>query len=411
MATIKPFKAYRPAQGLADEIAALPYDVYSRAEAKEYVAAHPHSFLAIDRAESQFPDDVDTYDARVYDKAAQMLQQQIDDGRFVQDEEPCYYIYQQIWRGRSQTGIVGCVAIDDYINGVVKRHENTVEAKEQDRIRHVDVTNAQTGPIFLAYRDDSAIADVTTHVMTQEPVYSFVSDGEVTNKVWVISEPSDVTAIQAAFASIPSVYIADGHHRCASAVKVGLKRREENPEYTGTEEFNYFLSVLFPESELEILSYNRVIKDMSGLDKDDIMLMIKRYFNVKPYRKAVAEPETKGEVGMYIGGNWFMLSVKSSVKSGDPVDDLDVAILQKYVLGPIFKIKDPRTDPKISFVGGIRGTEELVRLADEYGTCAFAMYPTSIQELLAVADAGRLMPPKSTWFEPKLLSGLFIHRI
>lgn len=411
MATIKPFKAYRPAQGLADEIAALPYDVYSRAEAKEYVAAHPHSFLAIDRAESQFPDDVDTYDARVYDKAAQMLQQQIDDGRFVQDEEPCYYIYQQIWRGRSQTGIVGCVAIDDYINGVVKRHENTVEAKEQDRIRHVDVTNAQTGPIFLAYRDDLAIADVTARVMTQEPVYSFVSDGEVTNKVWVISEPSDVTAIQAAFASIPSVYIADGHHRCASAVKVGLKRREENPEYTGTEEFNYFLSVLFPESELEILSYNRVIKDMSGLDKDDIMLMIKRYFNVKPYRKAVAEPETKGEVGMYIGGNWFMLSVKSSVKSGDPVDDLDVAILQKYVLGPIFKIKDPRTDPKISFVGGIRGTDELVRLADEYGTCAFAMYPTSIQELLAVADAGRLMPPKSTWFEPKLLSGLFIHRI
>ncbi len=411
MATIKAFAAYRPCKGLEEEIAALPYDVYSREEAKAYVDEHPQSFLAIDRAESQFSADVDTYDERVYQKAKELLDDKIADGSFLQDEKPCYYIYRQTWKGRSQTGIVACASIDDYLNGVIKKHENTVEAKEQDRIRHVDTTNAQTGPIFLAYRNHSAIDEVTERVMEGKPCYDFASVGEVQNTVWIIEEDADIEAIEKAFSSIDSIYIADGHHRCASAVKVGLKRREANPGYTGNEEYNYFLSVLFPENQLEILDYNRVVTDMGGLEKEDIMMQLKLHFNVKPYRKNIAKPDAKGEIGFYMGGNWYMLSAKSSVKSGDPVDGLDVAILQKYVLGPIFDIRDPRTDPKIQFVGGIRGMEELVKHADESKGCAFAMYPTQIAELFAVADAGKLMPPKSTWFEPKLLSGLFIHML
>lgn len=411
MAVIRPFQAYRPAKGLEQKVAALPYDVYSREEAKAYVAAHPQSFLGIDRAESQFPDEVDTYDPKVYAKARQMLDDAIADGTFVQDAQPCYYLYEQIWRGQSQTGIVGCAAIDDYLGGVIKKHENTVEAKEQDRIRHVDICNAQTGPIFLAYRQNGSIDAVTSRVKSQEPVYDFVSDGEVRNRVWVISALSDIEMVRETFAGIRQIYIADGHHRAASAVKVGLRRREENPGYDGSEEFNFFLSVLFPENELKILDYNRVVKDPGGLSRAEILEQIRKNFNVMPYRKDVARPQAKGEIGMYLDHSWYMLTAKNTIKSGDAVKSLDVSLLQDYVLTPLFGIVDPRTDSRIEFVGGIRGMSELVAKADASGGVAFAMYPTSIRELFAVADAGRLMPPKSTWFEPKLLSGLFIHRL
>ena len=411
MARVIPFCAYRPAGGLEDQVAALPYDVYSRREAKAYAAEHPRSFLCIDRAESQFPDDVDTYDARVYAKARQMLDAAILDGTFVQDEKACYYLYEQTWRGRTQTGVVGCSAVDDYLDGVIRRHENTVEAKERDRIRHVDACGAQTGPIFLTYRGNARITAVTEAVKKSEPVYDFVSDGEVRNRVWVVGDDAQIAALGEAFAAVPYTYIADGHHRAASAVKVGLMRRAEHPDYNGTEEFNYFLSVLFPENELAILDYNRVVLDTARLDKSEILARIRPNFNVTPYRSQTAQPHAKGEIGMYMGGSWYLLSAKNNVRSGDVVKGLDVSILQDQVLTPLFGIRDPRTDSRIAFVGGIRGTKELEERADDAGGVAFLMYPTSIRELLCVADAGRLMPPKSTWFEPKLLSGLFIHRL
>ncbi len=411
MAVIRAFRAFRPAPELAERVAALPYDVYSRAEAKAYVAEHPASFLGIDRAESTLPDEVGTYDERVYQHAKELLDAAILDGTFRQDDKPCFYLYEQIWKGRSQTGIVACASIDDYVNGVIKKHENTVEAKEQDRIHHVDTCGAQTGPIFLTYREIPALSLVKERVKSSRPVYDFVSDGDVANRVWVIDEAGDIAAIQSAFSGIHGLYIADGHHRAASAVNVGLKRRSQLPEYTGEEEFNFFLSVLFPENELEILDYNRVVKDLGGMSRGEILGGLRPNFNITPYRKAVARPSVKGEIGMYLEHSWFLLSAKNHIKSADPVKGMDVSILQDKVLGPMFGIEDPRTDERIEFVGGIRGTEALTARADETGGAAFLMHPTSIRELLAVADAGLLMPPKSTWFEPKLLSGLFLHRI
>ncbi len=411
MAVIRAFRAFRPAKELAQSVAALPYDVYSRAEAKAYVAEHPRSFLGIDRAESTLPDDVSTYDECVYQHAKELLDAAVSDGTFRQDDRPCFYLYEQVWKGRSQTGIVACASIDDYLSGVIKKHENTVEAKEQDRIHHVDTCSAQTGPIFLTYREDPALAAVKQRIKCTAPAYDFVSDGEVANRVWVIGEDSDIAAIQTAFAGIGGLYIADGHHRAASAVKVGLKRRSQNPDYTGDEEFNFFLSVLFPENELEILDYNRVVKDLSGMSRGEILGALRPNFNITPYRKTVARPSVKGEIGMYLEHSWFLLSAKNNVKSADPVKGMDVSILQDRVLKPLFGIEDPRTDARIEFIGGIRGAEALTARADETEGAAFLMHPTSIRELLAVADAGLLMPPKSTWFEPKLLSGLFLHQI
>ncbi len=285
-----------------------------------------------------------------------------------------------------------------------------MEAKEQDRIRHVDVCSAHTGPIFLTYREDAALAEIKALVRQQSPVCDFMSEGEVRNRVFVIDQQEHIAKIQECYAGISQIYIADGHHRAASAVKVGRLRREQNPGYTGEEEFNYFLCVLFPEQELQILDYNRVILDLGGLSRAEILERLRPNFNVTPYRKNVAKPSAKGEIGMYLDHSWFMLSAKNNVKSGDPVAGLDVSILQKYVLAPIFGIENPRTDKRIAFVGGIRGDKELVERADAAEGMAFMMYPTSIGELLRVADAGKLMPPKSTWFEPKLLSGLFIHK-
>ncbi len=418
MAQVTPFRAFRPTEDLAKKIAALPYDVVNREEATEIVKKNPDSFLAIDRAETQFPADVDTYADEVYAKARQLLDEKIENGSYVQDETPCYYLYEQTWQGRTQTGIVACASIDDYLNGVVKKHENTVEAKEQDRIRHVDECDAQTGPIFLAYRHNDAIAEVTAKVKEQTPVYAFSSTGGVenemnmvANRIWVIQEEADVAAIREAFAGIDAVYIADGHHRCASAVKVGLRRREANPSYTGDEEWNRFLCVLFPEDELKILDYNRVVKDLNGLTRETLLLKLKEKFQVKPYKTEQAKPTVKGEIGMFLADNWYMLQVPNNLKSGDPVDGLDVSVLQKEILTPLFGIEDPRTDHRIEFVGGIRGLSELEKRVAETGGVAFSMYPTAIGELFAVADAGRLMPPKSTWFEPKLLSGLFVHKL
>ncbi len=409
MANIRPFKAVRPREDMASTIAALPYDVYNREEAKAIVSKEPKSFLAIDRAETQFDDSVDTYADCVYEKASSMLRDWMKEGLFIQDEKPCYYVYELTMDGRTQTGITACASIDDYLNNVIMKHENTRADKEVDRIRHVDTCNAQTGPIFLAYRSNEVINGVINKTKAGVPVYDFTREDQVTHRVWVIEKDEDVTAIQNAFASIGQIYIADGHHRCASAVKVGLKRREENPGYTGKEEFNYFLSVLFPDSELMIMDYNRVIKDLNGMSKEAFLTKLSESFEIGEAQKEAVKPGKKGEVGFYMDGNWYLLTMKNHVLSSDPVEGLDVSILQKQVLDALLGIKDPKTDKRIDFVGGIRGLAELERRANTDCVAAFAMYPTSIQELFGVSDAGLLMPPKSTWFEPKLRSGIFIH--
>ncbi len=411
MADIRPFQAYRPAAGLESEIAALPYDVYNREEAAEEVKKHPGSFLAIDRAETQFAPEVDTYADCVYEKAHDLLWQWIREGRFVREDKPCYYIYEQVMEGRSQKGIVACASIDDYQNQVIKKHENTRADKEQDRIRHVDVCEAQTGPIFLAYRSQAPLQQVIDRVTAGEALYDFTAPDGITHRVWVVWEEEQMGIIRDTFAGMEQIYIADGHHRCASAVKVGLRRRENNSAHTGEEEYNFFLSVLFPAEELRILDYNRVVKDLNGYEKDVFLEKIGEKFSVECLGEKSYRPRKKYEYGMYLEGEWYRLTAHEDIRSKDAVEGLDVSILQDHLLAPVLGIGDPKTDRRIDFVGGIRGLEELERRVRTDMQVAFALYPTSIYELFDVADAGRLMPPKSTWFEPKLRSGLFIHTL
>lgn len=411
MATVKPFKCIRPKKELADKVAALPYDVYNRAEACEAVKGNDLTFLRIDRAETQFDDSVDTYDDRVYAKAKELLDGMIADGTFEQEEKPCYFVYELTMDGRTQTGLVGCASIDDYVNNVIKKHENTRADKEEDRIRHVDTCNAQTGPIFLAYRANEVINQVVADAKNTEPYCNFVAEDGIRHAAWKIADEESVNKIVAAFAATDSIYIADGHHRAASAVKVGLKRREENPDYDGTEEFNFFLSVLFPDEELMIMDYNRVVKDLNGLSKEEFLVEVAKKFDVKNVGTKAYAPKVKGKIGMFLDKEWYELTAHDDIKSTDPVEGLDVSILQNNLLTPVLGIEDPRTDKRIDFIGGIRGLKELERRCGMDMTVAFSMYPTAISELFAVSDAGRLMPPKSTWFEPKLRSGLFIHKL
>lgn len=410
MAIVRPFKAIRPRVELAVQVAALPYDVYSREEAWEKVQGNPLSFLNIDRAETQFGSEVDTYADCVYEKARELLDGQIADGTYETEENACYYLYELVMNGRSQTGIVGCCSIDDYANNVIKKHENTRADKEKDRIRHVDTCSAQTGPIFLAYRRHEELSHLISEVKTTVPLYDFTADDGIIHRAWRISEADRQAVIGQAFAGMDSLYIADGHHRAASAVRVGQMRRAANPGYTGEEEFNYFLSVIFAEDELMIMDYNRVVADLNGFTEAEFMDKVSEMFDIALETETV-HPAVKGQVGMYLGGKWYRLSAKASICSEDAVKGLDVSLLQDYVLMPVLGIMDPKIDKRIDFVGGIRGLSELERRVDEGMAVAFSMYPTSIGELFAVADAGLLMPPKSTWFEPKLRSGLFIHRI
>lgn len=412
MATVRPFRCIRPVKEYAGRIAALPYDVYNRSEAKQEIEREPLSFLRIDRAETNFGDDVDTYDDRVYAKAKELLDGMIKDGYFMIDDEECYYIYELVMDGRSQTGLVACASVDDYLNDIIKKHENTREDKEIDRIRHVDTCNAQTGPIFLAYRSVKTIDEIIDNAKTKEPLYYFTSADGIGHHVWKISDREQIDTIQKSFAGIDDIYIADGHHRAASAVKVGLKRREANPGYTGKEEFNFFLSVLFPHDQLKILPYNRTVADLNGYTKEEFINKVRANFIVEEMGREPYAPKEKGEFGMLLDGQWYRLIARNEIKkSDDPVKSLDVSILQDYLLGPVLGIKDPRKDKRIDFIGGIRGLKELERRTSEDMKVAFSMYPTSIDELFAVSDAGKLMPPKSTWFEPKLRSGLFIHAL
>lgn len=408
MTMIRPFCGIHPAPSLAAAIAALPYDVYHRAEATEIVQKNPYSFLKIDRAETQFPPDTDMYSEEVYCRARDTFHAMLSDGSFVQDDTQCFYLYALTMENRTQTGIVGCASIDDYLNSTIRKHENTRAEKELDRIRHIDTLSAQTGPIFLAYRRNPELHQIIRQYKCTHPLFDFVSEDGIRHQIWKIADKNICGKISAIFETIHSVYIADGHHRAASAVKVGLKRRKEHPDYTGSESFNYFLSVLFPADELKIYDYNRIVEDRNGYSTNELLAALQKDFHITENKCAVS----KGSFSMYCDGIWYQLTAKQHLYTSDPVNDLDVSILQNAILQPLLGIEDPKTDSRIQFVGGIYGLKKLIQLVDEKPErLAFAMHPTSIDELFTVADANRLMPPKSTWFEPKLRSGLFIHKI
>ena len=411
MAIVRPFRAVRPAADKANDVAALPYDVMNSEEAREMVVGKPFSFLHIDKAEIDLPKDIDVHSTQVYEKARDTLNQMIADGIFIQDETPCFYLYRLTMDGRSQTGLVTTTSIDEYMDGTIKKHEFTRADKELDRINHVDYCDANTGPIFLAYRQAQAVQTITDGWKENNaPIYDFIAEDGVGHTIWQIADNDTIDSLVNAFKAVPALYIADGHHRTASAVKVGLKRREANPNYDGTEEFNYFLSVIFPDAELAILDYNRVVKDLNGLTKEAFLEAIAA-FNPQPVAdKDAAKPKETHTFGMYLDGQWYTLAFNASVLDEDSIARLDVSILQKQLLEPILAIGDPRTDSRIDFVGGIRGLGELERRVDNGEMAlAFAMFPTSVAELMQIADENKVMPPKSTWFEPKLRSGLFVH--
>ena len=411
MAVFKAFRAFRPAEENQALIPALPYDVMNTEEAREMVKGNPLSFLHVDKAQIDFEKGFDQYSQQVYDKARENLLALENSGKMIQDENPCLYIYRQVMNGRSQTGIVGCASIDDYKNNIIKKHEYTLAVKEQDRVNHVDACDANTGPIFLTYRNDHEInAIVNAWIRTHKSTYDFTSGG-VKQTVWVVDNENTVSLLQSLFDKVSALYIADGHHRCASAVRVGDMRRKANPNYTGEEEFNYFLAVAFPDEELAIMDYNRVVKDLNGLSKEEFFDKISEKFTVSPLEGQL-KPSEKHSFSMYIDGEWFSLRAKNcTYDANDPVNRLDVSILQNNLLDPILGIKDPKNDDRIAFIGGIRGLDELERRANSDMKVAFAMFPTTIDDLMSIADADKIMPPKSTWFEPKLLSGLFIHHL
>lgn len=413
MSVFKPFKAIRPKEEFASKVAALPYDVMNSKEAAQMVVGNPYSFLHIDKAEIDLPDGTELYSEQVYLKAKENLIALSENNICIQDDKPHFYIYRQIMNGRSQTGLVGCASIDDYINNVIKKHENTRADKEQDRINHVDYCDANTGPIFLAYRPDKELSALLNDCKNNnKPVYDFVTDDRIANTVWVIDSEEINSKIIKLFEGVDNLYIADGHHRAASAVKVGLKRREVNPGYTGKEEFNFFLAVAFSSDELEIMDYNRVIKDLNGFSTCEFIKKLSAKFEIEEIGENAYKPEFRHTFGMYLDKKWYKLTAHSDIiDESDPVAALDVSILQDNVISPVLGIDDPRTDKRIDFVGGIRGLKELEKRANDDMCLAFAMFPTSLDELMNIADAGKLMPPKSTWFEPKLLSGLFIHKL
>ena len=415
MAIFQPFMGFRPRIDLAERIASKPYDVLNSAEARVEAAGNDDSFLHVVKSEIDLPVDLDHYDPQVYAKARENLDRLIDLGKLVQDDSECFYFYQQEMDGREQTGIIGCAAVSDYVEDVIKKHEHTRADKENDRIRHVDTTNANTGPVFLTYRSSERIDRIVADWMdAHQPVYNFTADG-VRHTVWVCDDAKANQELVQAFARIKNLYVADGHHRSASAAKVGQLRREANPDHTGKEEYNRFLAVCFPSEQLHIMDYNRVIMDLGGRDTTTFLADLEQAgFSVEqrgelgdPYH-----PESKGTFGLYIDKRWYKLSAKPEIVPADAVGKLDVAVLQKQVLAGMLGIEDPRTDSRIDFVGGIRGLGELERRVEEGdGICAISMFPTSIDDLMAVADAGKVMPPKSTWFEPKLRSGLMVHRL
>lgn len=419
----KPLTCLRPLPEKAAEFASLPYDVFDRAEAAAYVKAHPTSFLAIDRPETAFGPEQDMYAPEVYAKAAELLKARVADHTLIPDTAPCYYAWRLVRNGRAQTGIVAACSVDEYLSGTIKRHELTRRDKEQDRVNHILATSAQTGPIFLAYRDEPTLDIIISAACAAEPLYDFTDGGNIHHTIWRIARTEAVAAIDAMFERIPCAYIADGHHRTASAMRAAQHKREAQPDtqpdtqsaadknnLAALAPYDEFLAVLFPDNQLEILPYNRVVSDMADRTPAQLLEALQAQGYTAEKSDVAVEPTTHATVGMFCAGQWYTLTLDPACIPDDPVERLDCSLLQNRVLAPIFGIEDPTTNKRISFVGGIRGTEELERRAGTTGV-AFSMHATSIQDLLAVADANKLMPPKSTWFEPKLLSGLFIRKI
>jgi uncharacterized protein (DUF1015 family) len=410
MAIFKPFKAFRPKPEFAAEVAAKPYDVLNSQEAREEVVGHPLSFLHVGKPEIDLDESINLYDAVVYQKGKENLQKLITENVLIEDAEPYFYVYAQTMNGRTQYGLVGCASVDDYWKDVIKKHEKTRKDKEEDRCNHVRVTNAHSGPIFLTYRDNDDINSIVSKVITDNPDNDFVALDGIRHQSWVIKDDVVNAKVAEIIGGIDYLYVADGHHRSAAAGIVGRERQETNPNHRGDEEYNFFLAVLFPASHLYIMDYNRLVKDLNGHSKDEAFGLIGEHFDINEIAGQF-KPQVKGEVGMYIEGQWYSLKAKPHLTdSNDPVEKLDVAILQNNVLAPIFGIDDPRTSKRVDFVGGIRGLNELEkRVNSGEMAVAFAMFPTSVEELMSIADAGKIMPPKSTWFEPKLRDGLFVH--
>lgn len=413
MAIIRPFKAYRPVKEHVKDIAALPYDVMSSKEARGMVKNNKYSFLHVDRAEVNLDESVGEYDKVVYDTAKKVLENMIEEGLYIQEKAPAIYIYQQIMDGRGQKGIVCCTSVDDYINNIIKKHERTRLLKEIDRVNHVDICNANTGPIFLTYRNNNEISSIVEEWTKKEPVYDFISEDGNGHRVWIIDDNIVIEKLVKLFKSIKYLYIADGHHRSASAVKVALKRRKQLGKYTGNEEFNYFLSIIYPDTELKVFDYNRTVKDLNGLSEEEFFSKVEESFYLsKSESNKPVSPKNKHEFGMYMNKQWFILRAKDgSFDESNPIDSLDVSILQNNLLNPILGISDPTKSERIEFIGGIRGLKELENRADNDMKVSFSMYATTIDDIMNVADSGKTMPPKSTWFEPKPRSGIFIHKL
>lgn len=412
MPVFRPFKAVRPVPEKAKAIASLPYDVMDSKEAREEVKKNPLSFIHVEKAEVDLPEGTELYSEAVYNKAKENLYNYLSEGNMIQDEKPAFYIYKQVMDGRVQIGLVGCAATEDYLNGVIKKHELTRAAKEADRIKHVDTCDAHSSPVFFTYRHKEVIDTLVNRIMESAPTYDFISDDGIGHTLWVMNNDEDVNVITTEFAKMDCLYVADGHHRTASAAKVGVLRKEANPNHTGEEEYNFFMTVIFPDNQLYIMDYNRVVKDLNDHTREEFFNLIGEKFDVEPYTaEEMYVTPARHKFGMYIDHKWYTLTAKEGTFDADsPTKSLDVSILQENLLHPILAIGDPRTDERIDFIGGIRGLKELeFRVDSGREVVAFAMFPTSIDELINIADAGEIMPPKSTWFEPKLRSGLFIH--
>ena len=413
MAVLKPFRAVRPAKQYAAQVISLPYDVMNRQEAAEMAKGKPYNYLHICRAEIDLPQQRNPYDPEVYRKAKSNIADFLAKGVFIREDKPAYYVYREIMNGRAQTGLVGCASIDDYQNDIIKKHELTRYEKEVDRINHFDICNADTEPVFFTYKDNAELAAILANVVQREPEYDITDAQGVQHILWVVTDPIERAKIEKIISEqIDNFYIADGHHRSASAVKVGLKRRSQHPNYTGEEEFNYFMAVVFPDTDMAILDYNRVVRDLNGMPEDMFLEKVSEKFIVEKIGDEPYRPEAAHTFGMYLEDGWYKLTAKEGTfDDSDPIASLDVTILQENLLAPILGIGDPRADQRIDFIGGIRGLGELERRVKKDMSAAFCFYPVSIAQLIAVADAGLLMPPKSTWFEPKLGSGLFIHEL
>ncbi|MFZ2958670.1 MAG: DUF1015 family protein [Candidatus Ozemobacteraceae bacterium] len=411
MATVRPFKGIRAPKEIAHKLAALPYDVMNSEEARKMAEGNPHSFLHVTKPEIDLDPKIDLYNPKVYAKAKENFQLFLSKGYLKQDPEACFYIYKQVMDGRSQVGLMCCCTAEEYWNDTIKKHELTRADKEEDRLKHVDTINANAGPVFLTYKSKGTINSLIEKAISSSPEYDFTTSDGIRHVLWAVKDAGWGKKIIAEFAQIPVLYVADGHHRSAAASRIAKIRREKNPKHTGNEEYNFFLAVLFPHNHLHIMDYNRAVKDLNGLSSEGFLKKVEEKFTIdKMSEKKPAKPTT---FGMYLSGQWFKLSARpGTFDPADPVGSLDVSILQKNLLEPILAIGDPRTDKRIDFIGGIRGMSELERIVNEgkFAVC-FSMYATSIEQLMAIADSGKIMPPKSTWFEPKLRSGVVIHSL